>query len=220
MTKTCFGRRLATVVFAAVNCLVFAATPVGAQNTGRLSGYVYVDRNNDGVLAFSSAAHPELVINNVTISLSQLVGTSYQAVTSMVTSSQGLYAFTGLAAGTYRITQTQPIQFVDGLDTLGVLRDSSNVVLPTGPNNGTVANNMFSGIVLGAGGRGDLYNFGELGLAPAYVSKRYLLGTADAPVFPDPVVIPDPESAPEPTAGVLAAISLVALRKVARRRSR
>src|SRR5262249_20593310 len=56
--------------------------------------------------------------------------------------------FDNLPAGKYTISETTPDGYSDGKDTLGTL-------------GGTVTNDKFSGIVLGAGAAGTGYNFGE-----------------------------------------------------------
>ena len=56
--------------------------------------------------------------------------------------------FSGLAAGTYTITETQPAGYTDGKDTIGT-------------QGGTVGADTFTGIVLSGGVSGSNYNFGE-----------------------------------------------------------
>src|SRR5262245_23965385 len=97
------------------------ASNAQAVGDSQLSGYVYIDRNNDGVLAFSDQASPELVIPGVEIRLINFVGTATQIFKTTTTDSIGKYIFTGLPAGPYVLQQTQPVEFVDGLDTVGVL---------------------------------------------------------------------------------------------------
>jgi hypothetical protein len=160
-----------------------AASTAQAVGDSQLSGYVYIDRNNDGMLAFSDQAHPELVLPDVEIRLFRFPDTVMHIDTAN-TNSFGQYTFTGLPAGTYGLLQIQPMEFVDGRDTVGVIRSLMGEVAPPGSVVGSAAGaNSFIDIVLPAGARGDLYNFGERGLAPAFVSKRFLLGTAPPPVF-------------------------------------
>jgi hypothetical protein len=182
---------------------------------GQLSGFVYVDRNNDGVLAFEGEPLPELVLPGATVQLFDLSGANPVLLSTTTTNNIGQYLFPNLAAGTYGLQQVQPVEFIDGLDTLGTIRSSSNQVNPPGSSVGTKTNDSFAGIVLPADARGDLYNFGELGLRPEYVSKRFLLGTAPPPVFaPD-----DANNVPEPAAGALAAIGWFAAVAARRRRA-
>ncbi len=160
----------------------------------QLAGWVYIDRNNDGLLAFADEPNPEYVIGGVTISLYSQTGPE-TLVAETVTDDYGRYFFNNLDPGTYAIKQAQPVQYVDGLDTLGKMLALSSGGVPASAFIGTVTNNAFVGIVLPANVRGDFYNFGERGLAAGYVSKRYLLGSS--PDLPITYV-------PEPSAAVLA----------------
>lgn len=210
MKKICRRTLRLAVAGAALLSPALSDSTTLAQSTGLLSGYVYVDRNNDGQLAFSNQPMPEFVIPNVTIQLFSRAGNTATLLTSTQTNSVGRYEFTGLAAGTYALQQMQPVQFVDGLDTVGFLRNLMLGPPPAGANPGVSANNLFDNIVLVPNTRGDGYNFGERGLAPAYVSKRYLMGYAPPPELGTPAPIP------EPAAGVLATLAGLAL--LARRR--
>jgi hypothetical protein len=165
-----------------------------AVDNSRLSGYVYIDRNNDGMLAFSDQARPEWVIPGVTIQLFRLTDPAPRSPIGMaLTDSVGRYEFSGLAAGIYALHQEQPVEFVDGLDTVGVIRTLSGALSPPLSSVGsTLGANDFVNIALPAGTRGDLYNFGERGLTSAYASRRLLLGTAPPPTFtPQPALLGD-----------------------------
>jgi hypothetical protein len=197
----------------AIACLVGAnSTPVTAApnhtpGTAQLGGWVYIDRNNDGDLAFSNEPNPEYVIPNVTIGLYSQDGPE-TFITSTVTDDFGRYFFNNLAPGTYGLKQTQPVEYVDGLDTLGQMLALTNAGVPGSASVGTMVNNAFNNIVLPANVRGDYFLFGERGMAPGYVSKRYLLGSAPPMEFVPPV--------PEPTtlfAPLLAAGSLLLRRR-------
>jgi len=123
-----------------------------------LSGHSYVDTNNDGI--FQSY---ELPLMGVEINLmgTDNVGNAVNLTT--FTDINGFYKFNDLAPGTYMVKQTQPIQFLDGRDTLGNLDgdDSENDKFTV-----TLTDNAVD------------YNFGELGLLPEFVNKRlYLTST-------------------------------------------
>lgn len=196
-----WGRRALATALAAF-ALTTAWSPVQAASS--LSGYSYIDRNNDGQLAFADAAKPEWVLSGVEVKLYSISGTTETLLSTTTTSSIGEYVFSGLAAGTYAIRQTQPVGYLDGIDTLGIIRNLNNNQVPAGASVGTVAADAFLSIVLPANSRGNFYNFGERGLLPGYVSKRYLLGTA-----PPIVTAPDPEPAtgvPEPASAALLAL--------------
>ena len=111
----------------------------------RLSGYVYEDFGNDGV---RGAGEP--VIGGVTV---QLTGTDiygHSVSLSTITNGSGFYEFTGLVAGTYKVTELQPGAYLDGLDTAGSSGGS------------TAVNDVISGVVLSAGANSVNNNFGEL----------------------------------------------------------
>lgn len=211
-------RALATAI-AALSCTAFCFSATTSSNVwaaSQLSGYVYIDRNNDGLLAFADQAQPEWVLSGIEVKLYSVSGSTETLLSTALTDSIGQYLFGGLSAGTYAIRQTQPIEYVDGIDTLGVIRELNSSAVPPGANVGTVGVNAFLNIALPTDARGDLYNFGERGLTAAYASKRYLLGTAPAPVIAtDPALEPN-GSIPEPTTGVLAVVaglSLLALKR-------
>jgi hypothetical protein len=169
-----------------------AAQPPHTPGTSQLGGWVYIDRNNDGDLAFANEPNPEFVIGGVTIGLYSQSGPETLVATTQ-TDPFGRYFFNNLVPGTYGLKQTQPVEYVDGIDTLGQMFALTNAGIGNS-SVGTMLNNVFNGIVLAADVRGDFFNFGELGLAPGYVSKRFLLGSAPEPPF----------AIPEPATGLLA----------------
>jgi hypothetical protein len=105
----------------------------------------------------------------------------------------------------YVLREVQPIEFVDGIDTLGILQSLNNQPIPGGASVGVKTNNAFSNIVLPADVGGEFYNFGERGLAAGYASKRFLLASRPPPNAPPPPPPgnPPPET-PEPTPLMLA----------------
>ena len=117
----------------------FGERAVIAPPNNSISGFVYIDSNDNGL--FDDGEQP---IGGVTI---QLSGAENRAV---VTNGSGRYQFLGLAAGTYTVTQVQPEGFDDGRETQGI------------PLAGNLLNDQFIGIVLAENGvfAGD-YNFGE-----------------------------------------------------------
>ncbi len=153
----------------------------------QLGGWVYIDRNNDGDLNFSNEPMPEFVIGGVTVGLYSQSGPETLVATTQ-TDAFGRYFFNNINPGTYGLKQTQPVQYVDGMDTLGQMFALTNAGIGNAAV-GVMANNAFNSIVLPANVRGDFYNFGELGLMPGFVSKRFLLGSA--PELPT-AVIPEP----------------------------
>lgn len=187
----------------AATCACLAATLFAAPAlaVSQLSGYTYIDRYNDGILLFDDSPNPDLVIPGVEIKLYSIAGMTETLLSTVVTNNIGLYSFTNLAAGTYSIRQTHPFQYLDGIDTLGTIRNLNNNNVPPGANVGVLAADAFTNIVLPDNARGEMYNFGERGLLAQYASKRNLLGSA-----PPPQYAPDQQGVPEP-----ATVSLLAL---------
>lgn len=113
-------------------------------DSSSLSGFVYVDANDDGFFG------AERGIGGVTVTLTGTNSLGQAVSITRATDSSGGYIFDNLlpSASGYRITETQPSAYVDGKDTLGTL-------------GGTVGNDVFSAIVLAASNNGTDYNFGE-----------------------------------------------------------
>ncbi len=119
-----------------------------------LSGTVYSDANNDGIVDGT-----ETLLDGVPV---QLTGTDYlgQSVSISGITSGGAYSFTNLRPGTYTITETQPGAFLDGKETAG--SQGSGAV------NNLADSNTISNIVLAQNVSGAGNNFGEL--VPATIS--------------------------------------------------
>jgi protocatechuate 3,4-dioxygenase beta subunit len=109
-----------------------------------VSGYVYVDANNNGV--FDTGETP---IAGVTVTLLDSSGNSTGK--TAVTNSSGYYEFTGLTPGTYGVSETQPSGYLEGLCTAGTLGGTAH-------NPGELIN----GVTLASGQSGLDYDFGEL----------------------------------------------------------
>ena len=117
------------------------ATPAPAS----VSGFVYVDADNDGVKAGGDAAIP-----GVSVTLTGTDDLNRPVSARATTDANGFYQFTDLRPGNYTVTETQPAAFLDGKDTQGT------------PGGGTVGNDVFSAIPLAAGVNGQNNNFGEI----------------------------------------------------------
>jgi hypothetical protein len=137
-----------------------------ADPAGSISGYVYLDVDNDGVMGTSDWA-----ISGAEIGLSS----QGSADVSMAYSKQdGSYAFSGLTAGTYSVTMLTPCN-QPGKTTVGVLQDpAGNSLSP-----GTATVGQFTGIVMAADDTGTNYNFAELVYPVAAYSKRLLIDDND-----------------------------------------
>jgi hypothetical protein len=126
--------------------------------TSSLSGFVYVDPNNNGI---KDPGEPGIGGVAVTLTGTDVNGDPVTKTT--MTLADGSYSFSDLPAGTYSIAETDPSGFAPGRDTLGS---------PTG----MIAPRLLSGIVLSAGQVGFIDNdFAELpttagGLEQALIS--------------------------------------------------
>lgn len=108
-----------------------------------VSGYVYVDDNNNGV---KETGEPPIA--GVTLRLLDAQGHTLRTTT---TDAAGFYRFGDLPAGTYTVVQVQPDGYLDGRDAAGTL-------------GGTAVNpgDRIIGITGRPGDEGRNYNFGEL----------------------------------------------------------
>jgi serine-aspartate repeat-containing protein C/D/E len=119
-----------------------------------ISGYVYVDTDNDGV--YDSSESP---IANVTVALLDADGNATGKTAT--TNTSGYYSFTGLMPDTYGVEETQPAGYIDGLDTAGTVNGTAKGVAQS-------TLDRIDGVALGDDESGVNYNFGEL--LPASIS--------------------------------------------------
>lgn len=128
-----------------------------------ISGHVYYDRNNNGVMESTEAG-----IGNVMISLRDTNGNPVTpfdingqalSATTTTTDANGYYHFY-VKAGTYGVVEgTVPAEYSDGKDTRGTI--STNPDTDTSHDQ----NDQLNYIALSAGQVGENYNFGEIKLA-------------------------------------------------------
>lgn len=139
--------------------LTSVAVPLGGQhaidydfaeaNPAAISGYVYHDRDDDGVREPTT----EEAIPNTVIELRDQAGTVIDVTT---TNTAGFYEFVGLLPGVYSLFEQQPSTWIDGKDTLG------SVSTLSGPATlGIASNDALRTIELLSEDVGTNYNFGE-----------------------------------------------------------
>ena len=118
-----------------------------------ISGYVYVDQNNNGVKNFGEAP-----ISGVELTLLDADGGPTGATTT--TDASGYYVFENLLPGrAYGVAEVQPDGYLDGLDAAGTAGGAAH-------NPG----DSITDALLPGGTRGKNYNFGEL--LPASIAGR------------------------------------------------
>ena len=131
-----FGPAGSNIFYSAQNRLISAdngGTQAPIANAGEITGYAYLDANNNGKFDPGERAVPGTVVT--------LTGTAtngHSVTESAVTDADGLYMFDNLPAGTYAISETPPTGYTNGLTTIGSVT-------------GTVQTGKISNIHLGAG---------------------------------------------------------------------
>jgi hypothetical protein len=119
-----------------------------AAQTATLSGWVYIDFNENGMRDAGEDG-----VADVTITLSGTDADGNAVTLTAVTDVNGSYSFTGLAAGTYRLSKSQASgQYVDFGASPGTVNGTSE---GTAEDQDTIVD-----ITLGAGDNGINYNFG------------------------------------------------------------
>lgn len=132
----------------------------------RLSGNVYHDRNDNGLVDTGEEG-----IGAVSI---QLIDANGAIVAETTTSPNGKYAFERVIAGVYSVVEIHPADWIDGRDAPGTI---NGVTLGAANNPG----DRIDGVELRWGDDGANFNFGEL--KPANISGRVQLSTPDGDCF-------------------------------------
>ena len=151
-----------------------------ADLTGSISGYVFVDVNDNGIMDTSDWA-----ISGAEIQLS-VPGSS--GVTIAYSKQDGSYTFSGLSAGTYSVTMLTPCYYDWDAYPTAVLHDAAGDVIPAG----TAAGDSFTDIAMPDAATGTNYNFGNAVYPLAAYSKRLLIddnGVIHTAPEPGPLVL-------------------------------
>ena len=124
-----------------------------------LSGFVYIDHDNDG-----ARDGGEIGVPGVQITLTGADNANNSITRTAITLSDGSYLLEGLPAGTYQLTEQQPAALVDGFDS-------------TSAPGAVTDDDGFSNIVLSGGQTITENNFGEWCLRPEFVSIGLFLAS-------------------------------------------
>lgn len=119
--------------------------PGDPHGDASISGYVFKDKDNDG---YRDDYDPGLAGVLITLTGTDDMGNAVNLQTT--TDSDGRYLFGDLRDGVYKVTETQPADYLDGKDSLG-------------SSGGVKSNDMFSEIHLAENENAVNYNFGEVG---------------------------------------------------------
>jgi SdrD B-like domain/Domain of unknown function (DUF4214) len=139
-----------------------------------LSGFVYLDSNNNGVKDPNESG-----IDGVTVTLTGTndLGASVQQV--QATGADGSYLFSNLRPGTYIVTETRPLDYLTGKTGIGTVN---------GVVDGSLASstaNRITSIALPAGQAGINYDFAER-LPPGSTGVIYSQSYSSETVFQPP----------------------------------
>jgi hypothetical protein len=137
-------------------------TPVVPANPSTITGYSYVDSNNNGI--FDNGETP---LPNVTVTLIGIGDNCKNVNISTTTDSNGFYKFSNLVACKYSVVQTQPANYNNGKVTVGTI---NGAIVGTQ----TVINRI-DDITVNANDSIN-NNFGELVINPACVNGFVLSG--------------------------------------------
>jgi hypothetical protein len=155
-----------------------------SNGTSILSGYAYVDKNQDGIRDAGDIGIYDAKITLTNATTSQVVATVYSG-------SSGFFSFTSVDAGTYTISMATPIDSAGTIST-GAILDSTGVVVKSGL--GTVTPTSIADITLGDGYTGKNYDFGELSYPIDAISKRSVLSSSDSVYVVNTTPVPEPST--------------------------
>jgi hypothetical protein len=110
-----------------------------------LSGFVFEDANGDG-----QVDQDEYAVSGATVTLTGVNDQGVEIDRVEITDSDGAYYFDALRPGTYTITETQPLGYDDGIDSIGTAGGT------------LLASDSVEDIQLEAYVEGENYNFAEI----------------------------------------------------------
>jgi protocatechuate 3,4-dioxygenase beta subunit len=116
----------------------------GELNAGSLSGFVYVDQNDNGVKDPGESG-----ISGITVTLTGTDNQGHAVNPTQTTAADGSYSFANLVPGTYSLSESGADSYLDGKDAAG-------------SQGGTVGQDAIANINLSSGVNGVNNNFGEL----------------------------------------------------------
>jgi hypothetical protein len=136
--------------------------------TASLSGYVYLDMDQDGEID-----NTDWAICDAKIQLTMSDGSDSLFVFS---GKDGSYHFDGLLDGNYSITMVTPVT-VPGQDKgeWWILGEDKTTIVSTGPS-GPLLPNAYESIALGAGQKGENFSFAEWVYPVDAYTKRMFMG--------------------------------------------
>lgn len=136
-------------------------TVTAATSTAVISGIVFFDADNDGVRDTGEVGIPGVLVTLTSTS------TGTNITRSAITKSDGTYSFTALPAGTYKVTESQPMAMNDGIEK-------------SADTGATITNDVIANIVLTSAETASNNNFGERLLKPAYTSIRWFFASSQS----------------------------------------
>jgi uncharacterized repeat protein (TIGR01451 family) len=127
----------------------------GEIKSSSISGVVFHDLDNNGLQTSA-----ELGISGVTVTLNGSDDLGAPVSLTATTDAAGSYSFANLRPGTYSLSESQPTDFIDGIDSVG-------------SSGGSLGNDLISAINLGQDTTANGYNFGEI--KTASIGDRFWL---------------------------------------------
>ena len=131
----------------------------------RVAGFAYLDADGNG-----QRDEGELGLPGVLVTLARTDVTGVTPTQEILTALDGSYMFTNQPAGSYSVTERQPLAMVDGAETVGGVGGDIRGVAS--------ANDLITQVVLAVGEDAQGYNFGELRTVTPVPMGWYLASAA------------------------------------------